>query len=174
MSLLALLAGSIPIAKSPIQADIQGWVVRWATYSDYLFEEGVSLTAADELSRWQKYAWGVSEIVFYPIKHWFRKGVFTPLFKGLISSTIPTHSKWGIMAYMFSYYGTSLYRYMRCETRGASGQQGIRSLIRVAFSSAWIGTIVSFVLVGVFVWADTFCESSWQPEHGAGWGLRCV
>lgn len=90
------------------ETDAQGWVVRWATYSDYHFEEGVSLTAADELSRWQKYAWGVSEIVFYPIKSWFRKGVFTPLFKGLLSSNIPTHSKWGIQAYMFSYYGQSI------------------------------------------------------------------
>lgn len=29
-----------------------------------------------------------------------------------------------------------------------------------AFSSAWLGTIISFVLIGVFVRVDTFCESS--------------
>lgn len=34
----------------------------------------------------------------------------------------------------------------------------MRELTVVAFSSAWIGTIVSFILIGVFVWADTFCE----------------
>lgn len=39
-------------------ADNQGWTVRWATYNNNEFEEGVSLTAPDELSRWQKYAWG--------------------------------------------------------------------------------------------------------------------
>jgi hypothetical protein len=99
------------------RADDQGWVVRWATYSENGFEEGVSLTAADELSRWQKYAWGVSEIVFYPIKLWFKKGIFTPLFKGLISSNISTHSKWGIMAYMFSYYGQwSFYEQRECAS----------------------------------------------------------
>jgi hypothetical protein len=41
-------------------ADQQGWTVRWATYNNNEFQEGVSLTAPDELSRWQKYGWGVS------------------------------------------------------------------------------------------------------------------
>ena len=122
--------------------------MRWATYSDYEFEEGVSLTAADELSRWQKYAWGVSEIIFFPIKNWFTKGVFTPLFKTFVSSTIPTHSKWGIMAYMFSYYGMFTPASNTWPNQANS----------IAFSSAWVGTIVSFVLVGIFVWSDTFCE----------------
>ena len=40
--------------------DIQGYVVRWATYSLGDFEEGVSLTCDDELNRWQKYSFGCS------------------------------------------------------------------------------------------------------------------
>ncbi|KAJ9112327.1 hypothetical protein QFC19_000747 [Naganishia cerealis] len=36
---------------------LKGYVLRWATYSDDQFEEGVSLTCDDEVNRWQKYAW---------------------------------------------------------------------------------------------------------------------
>ena len=32
--------------------------MRWATYSEGGFKEGVSLTVDDELNRWQKYAYG--------------------------------------------------------------------------------------------------------------------
>ena len=35
-----------------------GYIIRWATYSKGGFKEGVSLTADDELNRWQKYAYG--------------------------------------------------------------------------------------------------------------------
>lgn len=43
-----------------------GYVVRWASYSKGEFEEGVSLSAEDEINRWQKYAYGCSELVFNP------------------------------------------------------------------------------------------------------------
>jgi hypothetical protein len=39
---------------------MQGYIIRWATYSKGGFKEGVSLTADDELNRWQKYAYGES------------------------------------------------------------------------------------------------------------------
>lgn len=77
-------------------------MVRWATYSNNDFEEGVSLTAIDELSRWQKYGWGVSEIIMNPFKDWWKQGPITPLFRTLISSNINPHSKYGILAYMVS------------------------------------------------------------------------
>jgi membrane glycosyltransferase len=38
----------------------KGWMLRWATYSNMQFEEGVSLSAMDELARWQKYSYGCS------------------------------------------------------------------------------------------------------------------
>lgn len=39
---------------------LNGYTLRWATYSDGGFKEGVSLTVVDELARWQKYAYGTS------------------------------------------------------------------------------------------------------------------
>jgi hypothetical protein len=35
-----------------------------------------------------------------------------------------------------------------------------------AFSSAWLGTIISFVLIGVFVRVDTFCKSRYAMAMG--------
>jgi hypothetical protein len=37
---------------------LTGYTLRWATYSNGGFKEGVSLTVVDELARWQKYAYG--------------------------------------------------------------------------------------------------------------------
>jgi Glycosyl transferase family group 2 len=37
---------------------LKGYNLRWATYSNGGFKEGVSLTIVDELARWQKYAYG--------------------------------------------------------------------------------------------------------------------
>ena len=36
-----------------------GYIIRWVTYSNDEFLEGVSLTVNDELARWQKYAYGL-------------------------------------------------------------------------------------------------------------------
>jgi Glycosyl transferase family group 2 len=38
---------------------LNGYSLRWATYSNRGFKEGVSLTVIDELARWQKYAYGM-------------------------------------------------------------------------------------------------------------------
>ena len=38
---------------------LRGFVIRWATYSNRGFKEGVSLTCDDELNRWQKYSYGM-------------------------------------------------------------------------------------------------------------------
>lgn len=37
-----------------LRIQMKGWSMRWATYSNGGFQEGVSLTAVDELNRWQK------------------------------------------------------------------------------------------------------------------------
>ena len=47
---------------------LKGYTLRWATYSEGGFKEGVSLTVVDELARWQKYAYGLS-ILFLPSFH---------------------------------------------------------------------------------------------------------
>jgi cellulose synthase/poly-beta-1,6-N-acetylglucosamine synthase-like glycosyltransferase len=41
-----------------MRLQMRGYIIRWATYSKGGFKEGVSLTADDELNRWQKYAYG--------------------------------------------------------------------------------------------------------------------
>jgi len=44
-----------------LRLQLKRYVIRWATYSHGGFKEGVSLTCDDELSRWQKYAYGVCD-----------------------------------------------------------------------------------------------------------------
>ncbi|MCJ1357386.1 MAG: hypothetical protein MMC33_007382 [Icmadophila ericetorum] len=81
-----------------------GYQMRLAAYKGTEFKEGVSLTVYDELARWKKYAYGCSELLFHPLRHWFTRGPFTPLFRKFMSSSIPLPSKLGIMAYIGTYY----------------------------------------------------------------------
>ena len=41
-----------------LRLQLRGYIIRWSTYSNGGFKEGVSLTVDDELNRWQKYAYG--------------------------------------------------------------------------------------------------------------------
>ena len=41
-----------------LRLQLAGYIIRWATYSEGGFKEGVSLTCDDELNRWQKYSYG--------------------------------------------------------------------------------------------------------------------
>ncbi len=43
-----------------LRLQLKGYIIRWATYSEGGFKEGVSLTCDDELNRWQKYSYGTS------------------------------------------------------------------------------------------------------------------
>ena len=63
-----------------LRLQMAGNVVRVASYHGDGFKEGVSLTIYDEIARWQKYAYGVSEMIFHPFHRWIFKGPFTPLF----------------------------------------------------------------------------------------------
>lgn len=83
---------------------MQGFIVRWATYSNNEFMEGVSLTADDEVNRWQKYAFGCSELVFNPLRYWPTRGPLSPLFRKLLWSNVPTSYKFNSCAYIFSYW----------------------------------------------------------------------
>lgn len=74
-------------------SDIVGW------------EEGVSLNVLEEYNRFRKYAFGTSEIILHPITQWARRGVFHPVFKQYVSSkTIPWYWKYGMLAYMGTYF----------------------------------------------------------------------
>ncbi|KAF2430582.1 hypothetical protein EJ08DRAFT_238409 [Tothia fuscella] len=87
-----------------LRLQIAGNVVRCASYHDDGFKEGVSLTIFDELARWEKYAYGCSELVFHPFKYWIYKGPFTPLFRKFLWSDLILSSKCTILAYMASYF----------------------------------------------------------------------
>jgi Glycosyl transferase family group 2 len=51
-----LESGRSQLSDSFVQ--LKGYIIRWATYSEGGFKEGVSLTCDDELNRWQKYSYG--------------------------------------------------------------------------------------------------------------------
>lgn len=82
----------------------KGYDLRFSTYFGRGFEEGVSLTVYDELSRWEKYAYGCSELIFQPFRYWFTRGPVTPLFRKFIVSKMPLMAKITIMSYIGTYY----------------------------------------------------------------------
>ncbi|KAI0684990.1 glycosyl transferase family group 2-domain-containing protein [Cytidiella melzeri] len=88
-----------------LRLQLRGFIIRWATYSEGGFKEGVSLTVDDELNRWQKYAYGCSELLFNPIIQWWRRGPVNYQIHKFLWSSAPLHYKVSMMAYMFSYYG---------------------------------------------------------------------
>jgi membrane glycosyltransferase len=100
-----------------------GCVVRLGAYTGDGFQEGVSLTVYDELARWEKYAYGCSELIFHPFRYWFTHGPFTKLFLRFLTSKMPFPSKLTIMAYVGTYY---------------------------ALASAWILTFANYFLTGWF------------------------
>ncbi|KAF3397236.1 hypothetical protein DPV78_007304 [Talaromyces pinophilus] len=87
-----------------------GFVVRLATYDKGEFKEGVSLTAFDELLRWEKYAYGCSELIFHPVYQWIYRGPFTELFRRFLWSNMKVSAKFTILGYIGTYYaiGASL------------------------------------------------------------------
>ncbi|KAK7696513.1 hypothetical protein QCA50_001171 [Cerrena zonata] len=91
-----------------LRLQLQGYIIRWATYSDGGFKEGVSLTCDDELNRWQKYAYGCSELIFQPLIEWWRLGPITKQLRIFVWSDAPIHYKISMMSYMFSYYGIAI------------------------------------------------------------------
>ncbi|KAJ7364628.1 glycosyl transferase family group 2-domain-containing protein [Mycena albidolilacea] len=88
-----------------LRLQLQGYIIRWATYSDGGFKEGVSLTVDDELNRWQKYSYGCNELIFNPLKDWWHMGPITKQLRTFIWSDAPVHYKISMSSYMFSYYG---------------------------------------------------------------------
>ena len=87
-----------------------GFICRYMTHIESnRFLEGVSLNSIDEIIRLQKYAYGVSELIFHPINQWFRSGILSPTFKRyLLSSNISIQSKYNIIGYMGTYYAIAI------------------------------------------------------------------
>ncbi|GAA5856984.1 hypothetical protein JCM8547_008495 [Rhodosporidiobolus lusitaniae] len=85
-----------------------GYITRWATYSNKEFKEGVSLSCDDELNRWQKYAFGCSEMVFNPLKNWWNRGPFSPLYRRYLWGSTPLPTKVSASAYIASYWAIAV------------------------------------------------------------------
>jgi cellulose synthase/poly-beta-1,6-N-acetylglucosamine synthase-like glycosyltransferase len=88
-----------------LRLQLKGFTIRWATYSEGGFKEGVSLTCDDELNRWQKYSYGCNELIFNPLIRWWRVGPINKQLRVFLWSDAPVHYKVSMMSYMFSYYG---------------------------------------------------------------------
>ncbi|KAJ3205138.1 hypothetical protein HDU67_009087 [Dinochytrium kinnereticum] len=108
-----------------LRLQIKGYTIRYAAYCGDGFQEGVSLSVYDEVGRWQKYAYGCSELVFHPLKDMLCKGIFTPLFWKFLFSNMNLYSKINIIGYIGSYY---------------------------AIGAAWILTLLNYFLIGY--WDD--------------------
>ncbi|RDB23122.1 Glucans biosynthesis glucosyltransferase H [Hypsizygus marmoreus] len=114
---------------------LNGYTLRWATYSNGGFKEGVSLTVVDELARWQKYAYGCNEIIFNPLIKWWRHGPISSQLRGFVWSRAPIHYKIGMMSYMFSYYG---------------------------IAAATVGSVLNYLLLGLAPQIDRFYLHSFE------------
>ncbi|KAH6999207.1 glycosyl transferase family group 2-domain-containing protein [Ilyonectria sp. MPI-CAGE-AT-0026] len=119
-----------------LRLQMAGMTVRLATYHNGEFKEGVSLTLYDELTRWEKYAYGCNELVFHPFYKWIYKGPVTRLFLRFLWSNIPITSKITIVAYIFTYY---------------------------AIASGMFLTIVNYFVIGLF---PDEIDHVYQPSWG--------
>ncbi|KAL2071672.1 hypothetical protein VTL71DRAFT_12907 [Oculimacula yallundae] len=106
-----------------LRLQVEGYIIRLASYTGDGFKEGVSLTVYDELNRWEKYAYGCNELLFHPFRFWITRGPFTPLFRKFITSNIRITSKITILAYIGTYY---------------------------AIGAAWILTLANYFMIGWF------------------------
>lgn len=122
-----------------IRLNIRGYVVRLSTYHGSGFQEGVSLTIYDEINRWEKYMYGVNEIVFHSWQYILFRGPFTPMVYYFLRSNLRVTSKLSIMAYLFNYY---------------------------AIASAFPLTIINYFLLGLVKDVDKFYVSSWKVFIG--------
>ena len=119
-----------------LRLQVYGYLVRMAAWAGDGFKEGVSLTVYDELTRWEKYAYGCNELVFNPVKYWLTKGPITPLFRRFLVSGMPVGSKVNIISYIRTYY---------------------------SISTAWIMTVSNYVAVGLYNrFLDKWYVISWQ------------
>lgn len=74
-------------------------------YYDCGFEEGVTLNVMDEISKFSKYAYGINELIFHPVKDWGRNGVFTEIFtKFFMTNQIDAYVKYSVVSYIGCYY----------------------------------------------------------------------
>ena len=121
-----------------------GYIIRFNTIFGGGFEEGVSLTVYDELARWEKYAYGCSELLFQPFRYWFVRGPFTPLFRRFVCSGMPLMAKLTIMSYIGTYF---------------------------AIGASWILTIMNYFLIG---WYNGYLDQYYVESFKIYFGIVAV
>ncbi|GAA5823335.1 hypothetical protein JCM11251_007571 [Rhodosporidiobolus azoricus] len=121
-----------------------GYITRWATYSKGEYKEGVSLSCDDEINRWQKYAFGCSEIVFNPIKTWWRKGPFATLYLRYMWGNTPLPTKVSASAYIASYWAIAVAPPLTLAYYLLSGWLAFE--LSAAFTPSF-GTLISVMIV---------------------------
>ncbi|KAJ9474297.1 Glyco_trans_2-like domain-containing protein [Pseudozyma hubeiensis] len=132
-----------------MRLQMAGYCVRWATYSNQEFREGVSLNPSDEKARWQKYAFGACEILFNPFVRWY-KGPFTGLFwRFMWSRNVHTAGKLGMLSYLFSYFALGISLPLTVTMAVVQGLfwPTLDTSFRPVFDT-WIAVIVVFNLAG--------------------------
>lgn len=119
-----------------LRLQVNGYIIRLAAWAGEGFKEGVSLTVYDELARWEKYAYGCNELLWNPLRLWFTRGPFTPLFRKFLFSNIRMTSKITIISYIGTYY---------------------------AIGAAWILTVANYFAVGWYNgYLDKYYIDSWK------------
>lgn len=132
-----------------MRLQMAGYCIRWATYSNQAFREGVSLNPTDEKARWQKYAFGACEILFNPFVRWY-KGPFTSLFwRFMWSRNVRTAGKLSMLSYLFSYFalGVSLPLTVLMTVIQGLFWPTLDTSFKPIFDT-WISVIVVFNLAG--------------------------
>ena len=84
-----------------------GYVGRYICYQKG-WTEGVSLTVRDEITRFQKYAFGASEVMFNPFRYWITRGPFGDVLKRLFTAPIGWTTKFNVLAYLGTYFAMAL------------------------------------------------------------------
>ncbi|KAI9787052.1 MAG: hypothetical protein M1816_007723 [Peltula sp. TS41687] len=128
-----------------------GYTIRYATYTGDGFKEGVSLTVYDELARWEKYAYGCNELLFHPLRFWFVRGPFTPLFRKFLTSNMRATSKITILSYIGTYYAIGAGWLLTLANYLIIGfMQGSANLSKYYLDSfkVWFSVIVVFTALG--------------------------
>ncbi|KAG9311354.1 glycosyl transferase family group 2-domain-containing protein [Chiua virens] len=136
-----------------LRLQLRGYIIRWASYSNCGFKEGVSLTVDDELNRWQKYAYGCSELLFNPLVQWLRKGPINHQIHRFMWSNAPTHYKISMSAYMFSYYGIAISVTLSFLNYFLLGFQFPVDGYYMHSFEIWLATTVVFFGLGNFAYA---------------------
>ena len=136
-------------------------------YWDCGMTEGVTLNVLDEITKMEKYAYGVNELLFNPVNRWQNDGILTDVFtEFVVTDKINIPTKYAIFSYIGSYYAlalspvvTLLYyitTYIFHIINRTSAEYYVRSYINnpvyIIYSCFFIFFILSFITNIIIKW----------------------